>query len=252
MICSLRRSFPFLGKTKLAWMLKDCGIHVSASTVQRTIHRFDLPSAPRQYVARKKAKKKPRLPRDHIADHPGDLVSLDGIVLQEAGQKKYIITALDHATRIAIARVYGALSSRSARDLLERMRLALGTPIQAVLTDNGSEFHATFEQACTEEPVIQHYWTYPRSPKMNARTERFNRTIQEEAVFPLFSESLDSWNAWIGHYIMVYNFFRPHQALAYKRPIDQYLSCLSLPEGKSRMWWTHTYRRFSTSTERNI
>lgn len=220
-------------------MLKECLTDVSASTIQRIINRFDLPSAPRQYVARRKAKKKPRLPKDHIAGSPGDLVSLDGIVLQELGVKKFIITALDHATRIAIARVYDRLSSRFARDLLERMRLALGKPISAVLTDNGSEFHAIFEQAC-KEATIKHYWTYPRSPKMNARTERFNRTIQEEASFPVFSASLDEWNAWISHYIMIYNFFRPHQALDYKRPIDQYLSCLSLPEGKSSMYWTHT------------
>ncbi len=30
--------------------------------------------------------------------------------------------------------------------------------------------------------IITHWWTYPRSPKMNAHVERFNRTLQEQFV----------------------------------------------------------------------
>jgi hypothetical protein len=82
---------------------------------------------------------------------------------------------------------------------------------RAVLTDNGSEFHAAFDEACRRGPAIVHYWTYPRSPRMTARTARFNRL-----------------------------FFRPRRSLDCRRPIDQYLSCLHLPQRQSRMWCTHT------------
>ncbi|MFH0851812.1 MAG: DDE-type integrase/transposase/recombinase [Candidatus Peregrinibacteria bacterium] len=234
-ICSLRTAFPHYGKEKLRVLLADEGIAVSASTIGKVITRFHLPSAPRQYVKRKhRREKKQRLPKEHQAKHPGDLVSMDTVVFQENGRKKFMITALDHATRLALARVYGTHSSRQAKDLLHRMQLALGLPIHAVLTDNGSEFEAHYDQACRDLSII-HFWTYPNSPKMNAHTERFNRTIQEEARYPPFFAPLEEWNAWIGHYLLEYNCYRPHWALDYRRPMDEYLSCLSLSPEKSRM-----------------
>jgi len=239
-ISTLRTALPYLGKDKMEDILRKQGVPVSASTIGRAIKRHNLPSAPRKYVARKKKRKqKERLPEDFYAKKPGDLVSMDTIVIQEDGERKFIITSLDHASRICIARAYENLSSRKAEDLLRRMQLALGKPIKSVLTDNGSEFHAVYDHACSTLGIT-HYWTYPRSPKMNARTERLNRTIQEEARFPPFWASIEVWNAYLSHYIMEYNFFRPHQALDYLCPVDQYLKCLTTPSSQSSMLWTHT------------
>lgn len=239
-VCALRTAFPHYGPAKIRVFLQNAGLDTSTSTIWKIIARNNLPAAPRQYVARRKRKKKPRKPADHAAEQPGDLVSMDTIVLQEQGQKKYIITALDHATRLAMAWAYERHSSTQARDLLLRMQMLLGVPIKAVLTDNGSEFMAHYDRACRDMDIT-HYWTYPRSPKMNARSERFNRTIQEEARFPVFSASLQEWNAHIGHYIMQYNCHRPHQALAYASPLDQYLSCHTSSSEESRMWAIHTH-----------
>jgi transposase InsO family protein len=50
-----------------------------------------------------------------------------------------------------------------------------------VLSDNGSEFEADFAQLL-EERGIKRWYTYPKTPKMNAHAERFNRTIQESFV----------------------------------------------------------------------
>jgi len=66
-----------------------------------------------------------------------------------------------------------------------------------VNTDNGSEFLKNFEQACNKMN-IQHFFTYPRTPKMNPLAERFNRTIQEEAELPLVENSLQAWNRFCG------------------------------------------------------
>lgn len=236
-VSQYRRAFPFVGKDKLEKIMKQAGIRVSASTIGRIIEREDLPSAPRQYVARKKHKKKDRLPEDYIIKNPGDLVGMDTIVIQENGVKKYIITAVDYFTRIAVARAYSSPCSRNAKDLLMRMKIALGEDIQGVNTDNGSEFMAEYEKACIAM-AIKHFYTYPRTPKMNPYAERFNRTLQEEAQFPLFEESLEVWNNFISHYVMIYNFFRPHYSLEYKTPVDVYLQ-----SNQSNMWWTHTKAR---------
>ena len=240
-VCQLRCAFPHYGPKKLVILLGEEGIVLGHTTVGKIIGRYDLPRAPRQYVARKRRReRKQRLPKKFTAKRPGDLVSMDTVVLQENGRKKYIVTALDHASRMALARVYATHSSRQAKDLLERMHLVLGRPIRKVLTDNGSEFEAHYDACCTAL-TIEHCWTYPRSPRMNGHTERFNRTIQEEARFPPFSASLEEWNAWIAHYILEYNCYRPHQSLSYKRPIDFYVALLK-PKSKeqSNMYVGHT------------
>jgi transposase InsO family protein len=233
-VSQYRRVFPFLGKDKLEKIIKDIGINISASTIGRIIKRENLPSSPKKYISRSKRKKKDRLSKDYPINRPGDLIGMDTIVIQENGIKKYIVTAVDYYTRIAVARAYSAPNSRNAKDLLLRMKIALGNDIKAVNTDNGSEFMAEYEKACISMQ-IKHFYTYPRTPKMNPFAERFNRTIQEEARFPLFEETFEVWNNFIGHYVMLYNFFRPHYSLDYKTPVDIYLK-----SKQSNMWWTHT------------
>jgi putative transposase len=147
-IRTLREQFPHYGKEKLRVLLREEGITVSPSTIRKVIERWNLPRAPRMYVARRKRKVKPRLPKDSAAQKPGELVSMDTIVLQEHGEKRFIVTALDHATRMALARVYGRLSSRSARDLLQRMQLALDSP--SVLSSRTTERSSV---QCTSRPV---------------------------------------------------------------------------------------------------
>ena len=78
-------------------------------------------------------------------------------------------------------------------------------PIRYVLTDNGSEFMKNFESEL-ERHHITHWWTYPRSPKMNAHCERFNRTIQENFVdyhedllftdLDGFNQKMADWRMW--------------------------------------------------------
>ena len=236
-VCDLRRALPFLGKAKLVVILKRRGLTVSASTVGRIIKKRRLPRAPKLFVARKrKAVRRLRKPTDYEITAPGDLIGFDTITVQDKGRKRYLITAVDYFTRIAVCRAYDSPSSANAGDLLKRMQIVLGAPIKAVNTDNGSEFLKNFEQACQQaKPRITHFFTYPRSPKMNPLAERFNRTIQEEAELPLVENSLSTWNRFVAHYIMLYNFFRPHYSLDYLTPVEKFLG-----SKKSNMLWTHT------------
>jgi len=50
-----------------------------------------------------------------------------------------------------------------------------------VLSYNGSEFKKEFDKLL-QKKNLTHYWAYPRSPKMNAHNERFNRTIREQFI----------------------------------------------------------------------
>ncbi len=89
-------------------------------------------------------------------------------------------------------------------------------PIRYLLTDNGSEFMKNFESEL-DRHHITHWRTYPRSPKMNAHCERFNRTIQESFIDhheDLLFTDLDSFNQKLADWLVFYNTERPHQALA--------------------------------------
>jgi transposase InsO family protein len=238
-ICSLRQEFPHYGKEKLKVLLAQEGITISSSTIGRVIARNHLPGAPRRCVARRKKVRRLRLPTAFVTSDPGGLVSMDVVILQQGSHRKYVITVLDHHTRLGLAHAYPRLSSRKAEETLSRMELALGTKIEHVLTDNGAEFFGVFEHTCRARSIT-HYRTYPRSPKMNARMERFNRTLQEEARLPLVTASVEAWNTALADYLLDYNFHRPHWALGYQRPIDAYCASRSTTPEQSRMCSTHT------------
>jgi len=70
-------------------------------------------------------------------------------------------------------------ASRAAKEFFTLCRKAFPYPINFVLTDNGSEFAKEFNEELMNFHLV-HYHTYPRTPKMNAHMERFNRTFREE------------------------------------------------------------------------
>ena len=223
------------GKTKLTAILCREGWQTSESTVGRIIKRYRLPKPPKQSqpIRSRKPIQRLRKPRNFRAERTGELVGLDTIVLNYFGFRFYVIVAIDWFSRVAVARCYSNPSSKNAADLLIRMQLALGVKIQAVNTDNGSEFLLNFVKACGELKLI-HYFNYPRCPKMNAITERFNRTLQTEVVWPDPTAAFGDFHSRLNHFLFRYNFYRPHHALSNKTPIEVFLG------QQSRMYWTHT------------
>ncbi len=64
-----------------------------------------------------------------------------------------------------------------------------------------------------KEREIQHYWMYPKSPKMNAHNERFNRTLQEQFVDyyeDLLFTDLEGFNQKLAEWLVDYNIVLPH------------------------------------------
>ena len=223
------------GKTKIAAILRRGSWQTSESTVGRIITKFKLPKPPKQTKPNRSRKpiRRLRKPKDFKSKSVGELVGLDTIVLNYFGFRFYVIVAVDWFSRVAVARCYASPSSKNAADLLHRMQLALGTKIKAVNTDNGSEFLKNFILACENMKII-HYFNYPRCPKMNAITERFNRTLQTETEWPEVDEPLSVFNMRLLHFLMRYNFYRPHFSLENKTPVEIFIG------KKSRMYWTHT------------
>jgi transposase InsO family protein len=104
------------------------------------------------------------------------------------GIRRYVITFTDHYSRFAFAWATQSHASLAAREFFEIVAEVFPYPLQSVLTDNGSELMKHFDEELRR--LHKNHWhTYPKTPKMNARVERFNRTISGR-VYRLSSGSL--------------------------------------------------------------
>lgn len=247
---ALKKRYPYYGKEKIRVLLQDEGISVSSSWIGKIIKRHKL-----QYLWRtqesacnfkktiRKRKSRKRPPALCVPEKVGTWLQLDTVVLYWQGKRVYVITAIDLTSRFAIAYAYSTPSSKNAKDFLNKIQMFFSgnISIKMIQTDNGSEFLKYFHEAC-EKAEIEHTFSYPKSPKMNAYVERFNCTIQIEclkrryATMPLYA-----LNQKIADYLVEYNSVRPHQSLDYKRPIEIYSKQLCSTGSKVHtMYVTHT------------
>ena len=121
---------------------------------------------------------------------------------------------------------------------LDALCALLPTPPRFVLSDNGSEFLGHFQQRL-DEHGITHWWTYPRSPKMNAHAERFNRTLQEQFVDDyedLLVDDLAAFNRKLVDWLLAYNAVLPHHSLNHQSPVQ----FLIQHQPECQRWWPHT------------
>lgn len=244
------RSMEKLGKEKLAKLLKDDGIATfSASTVGRMLgdlkKKGALPNPVRLSLNGRTGnliERKPGKPRKKLrsAGWEGGLVKADTIIRFTNGVRRYILTAIDLESEFAFAYAYPSHTSRAAADFMALFKSVAPLELEAVQTDNGSEFALHFEGFLDRQGII-HFHSYPRSPKMNAEIERFNRTLSEAFIagrrnllaydLPAFNQALMDWLLW-------YNSRRPHWSIGLISPL-RYV-CNKLTAERSQMCWTST------------
>ena len=232
----IRLAYPRWGKDKLRVLLRREGLVLSGSMIGRILLRLRRSGelrepARRRISARTRAWRRPhavRKPANFVATRPGDLVQLDtldvrplpGLVLKQ-------FTARDVVSRWDVLELRTSASSRSALAILDALAARMPFGVRALSVDNGSEFMAEFEQACADRGIAL-LTLPPRSPKLNGRVERANRTHTEEfyevtdaeATLAGLRPALLAWET-------TYNRVRPHQALGYLTPAE-YLASLGL------------------------
>ena len=239
-----------LGKEKLAVLLKEDGIGVySASTVGRMLSDLKkkgaLPNPARLSLSGKTGaliERKPPTRRRKLrsAGWTGGLVKADTIVRFRNGVKRYIVTAIDLKSEFAFAYAYPSHTSRAAADFMATFKAVAPIELEAVQTDNGSEFALHFDGYVDREGII-HFHAYPRTPKMQAEIERFNRTLSEAFLTSrrnLLAYDLLAFNRALMDWLLWYNTRRPHWSIGLISPL-RYI-CNTLNAEKSHMCWTST------------
>ena len=254
----LRFDHPNLGKDKLYPLLAQfCETKNLRSPKPKTIGRLvrdlgGLRMHPQKisHFGKVKALKRRnvlRKPKDFKAEYPGHCVALDTIEKHIHGLRRYVITFEDIYTRYAFAWATTSHASLAAKEFFDLCLKVFPFPVSFVLTDNGSEFMKHFG-AELKRLHLTHYHTYPKTPKMNAHCERFNRTIQEEFADYHAQELLapETFNRKLVNYLVWYNTERVHFAFENKLSPVQFM--LQLPQqavakmpAECKSGWPHTF-----------
>jgi len=210
-------------------------------------HFGKITKANRQKVLRK--------PKDLKPEYPGHLIALDTIEKFINGTRRYVITFEDIYTRSAFAWATKSHASKAAEEFFELCLKVFPYSFNFLwaLTDNGSEFKKHFSERL-KELHLTHCHTYPKTPKMNAHVERFNRTIQDGWIDWRIADLADpdKFNHALMDYLIFYNTRRVHFAFQNKLSPAQFMLqwqakqpiILNMPQ-ESRIGWGHTTARFS-------
>lgn len=190
---------------------------ISLSSVRRILRRhhcFD--GTPKKRVR----SDNPRRPR---VTAPGELVEIDTIhhVDPMSGRRLYYYTVIDLYTRMAYVTLSTSLRQGLAAAAILAAREAFGFPFAMVQSDNGPEFGRYFEQTLQKNGIATRHTRLGR-PNDNAHIERFNRTIQTEAIGHYWRRSVpllrqrDTLTAYLDYY----NQERVHLGLQMRVPVE--------------------------------
>jgi transposase InsO family protein len=151
----------------------------------------------------------------------GKRILQDGVGRNDGAGWQYAHVAVDDHSRIAHVELR---PSQKAVDCVAFTRGVItayaehGTPIQRILTDNGSGYRSHAFAALLADHGIRHIRTRPYTPRTNGKAEAFIRILQREwaygLVYPTSSHrarALPGWLRW-------YNNHRPHGGIGGQPP----------------------------------
>lgn len=219
--------------------LSRAGIKVAHNVIQKVINRnseLHNVQSTKQATRRKMQIARVRAARELREADLGSLVQVDTKHLYVLGRKFYVFAAIDCKSRYAFVWAYTTASSVNAADFLIRVKTAFPFEIKALNTDNGSEYLLYFHQA-SQALGLTHYFSYPHTPQMNGRVERFIRTVIYE--FFNWQDDLIPEVNFINQKCAIFNLkytqSRFHQALNYQTPAE-YVKHLLLEKGATVLY----------------
>lgn len=205
--------------------LRRQGVTVGRSAIQKVINRhpelLNTQHIKKQKQHRKLTIARLRASREMREKYPGALVQIDTKHFYVLGIRFYLFCAVDCKSRYGFVWCYKTITSASAADFLSRVMTYFPFNIEAVQTDNGSEYLLNFHKTCNKLGLI-HYFSFPHTPKMNGRAERIIQTVIYEYFnwqYDLLPD-LDEINRHCLIFNSKYNTKRFHQKLGYKTPAE--------------------------------
>lgn len=197
------------------------GLRLAASTLHKVLARHGLSALPRKRRVR-------HVPKRYSRPVPGERIQVDSCKIRPG---LWQFTAIDDCSRYLVAGLAPRRSAAAALTLLDQMFEEMPFPVQRVQTDRGTEFFAEAVQRRLMAWSVKFRPIPPRSPHLNGKIERAQRTVLEEFWATVDSRApdvADQLSQWVHHY----NWHRPHEALGGLCPIDRVCERL----GKTPIW----------------
>ncbi|MEK7451007.1 MAG: DDE-type integrase/transposase/recombinase, partial [Patescibacteria group bacterium] len=238
-IKSIRGDDVEKSKYEIQAELKDEGVRCGTTTIQKVINR-NPQLLNIQHNKRIRKHRNYKIARIKAAielreKDLGSLVQVDTKYFYVLNKKFYIFSAIDCKSRYGFIYCYRTISSASGKDFIRRVREYFPFPIQAINTDNGSEYLLEFHKEIISWG-IPHFFTDPHCPKQNGRVERFHQTAEYEYFNyqdDLLDE-LDMINERCMEFNTKYNYHRYHEAIRYQKPGEYVLILLQEKERRRR------------------
>lgn len=190
--------------------LRNEGVHVSLSSVKRTLDRHHL------------TKKKSPWKRFHPhQERPkplkaGDLVEIDTIHLAVGGKTRmYVFALIDVFSRWAYATCFSRATAKVAMSFVKEAERGAPFRFGMLQSDHGSEFGPRFVRLVMKS----HRYTRIGKPNDNAHIERFNRTLQEECLDDIPRDA-KKINCALKGYLKYYNCERLHTGINFLTPMQ--------------------------------
>ena len=237
LIVNLKKEFPTWGAPKLRDRIHTHYPELALpakSTVHAVLDRHGL-------VKKKRRRHHPKLTGTNLSDlkEPNALWCVDYKGEFMLGNKQYCypLTVTDYASRFLIC-CEGLESTREAQafTVFEQLFKEYGLP-GAIRSDNGVPFACA--NALYGLSSLSVWWLRlgigierikPGNPQQNGRHERMHLTLKQATTKPPAKTMLQQQDKF-EDFIYEYNFERPHQALAMKKPAELYLPSTKRYEG---------------------
>jgi len=172
---------------------------------------------------------------------PGDRVQMD---TKKLAPGKYQYTAVDDCTRYRVLAIYDRRTAANTLIFLDKVIEEFPFPIERIQTDRGREFFSHKVQKKLMECAIKFRPIKPRSPHLNGKVERSQKTDVQEFYStvdlndPHLLDKLQEWQ----HY---YNWDRPHGSLNGKTPMEVFFE-----RSDKAPLWEDIEARYDPSAER--
>jgi putative transposase len=229
-VYELRKKFPLWGKQKLAVMYqRKYKEKISQSTVGRILKKLRKQGKikPVRLLLYGKDEPKKRTFDKHAqrwekgmkSKQPGELIQLDHMTVQvpKIGSIKHF-SATCPTSKYAVYQAYREATSANAADFLVLMQQSFPFSIISLQVDGGSEFMASFEEAC-KNAGIPLFVLPPRSPQINGNVERTNGTAKYEFYAQYDGVSnLKELRTNLRKFSSFHNEVRPHQGIGLLTP----------------------------------
>jgi transposase InsO family protein len=154
----------------------------------------------------------------------GKRVRKDGVHHNPGAGWSYAHVAVDDHSRYAQVELRSSEQAIDTISFTQRVidhYAAQGTPIQRILTDNGSSYRSHAFRDLLTKHGIRHIRTRPYTPRTNGKAEAFIRILQREWAYGLIyptsnhrARALPGWTRW-------YNNHRPHGGIGGQPPLSR-------------------------------